>query len=96
MCELLERQGLFADLYNAQFQDEPEQSEEPSSTDFAVPRRRLFRPGAIRKLVGPIDQRPHPRLVQRGGLGKNTAAGVALWMAQSTAGTSTETSKRIF
>ena len=34
--ELLERQGLFADLYNAQFQDEPEQSEEPSSTDSAV------------------------------------------------------------
>ena len=26
--ELLERQGLYADLYNAQFQDEPEQSEE--------------------------------------------------------------------
>ena len=35
-CELLEKQGLFADLYNAQFQDEPEQSEEPLSTDSAV------------------------------------------------------------
>ncbi|MEC8437702.1 MAG: lipid A export permease/ATP-binding protein MsbA, partial [Pseudomonadota bacterium] len=35
--ELLESQGLYADLYNAQFQDEPEQSEESSSTDIAVP-----------------------------------------------------------
>ena len=35
--ELLESQGLYADLYNAQFQDEPEQSEKPSSTDTAVP-----------------------------------------------------------
>ena len=77
---LLEKQGLYADLYNAQFQDEPQHHEENRLL------RLLIQVSALRKygkeFVGSIGYYTNSSLVQRRFLGKDlAAAGVGLWLA---------------